>query len=667
MALSFPNIGHSWSENWLFKFANDNSTPSLPDYLYLAFQDETYSGDYYKGVILNIPSIRESINLAKSTAKTGNISITIADYDYNGSPISEELFGGSNHYINQEVTIHSRVNSETPIQIGTYRLTDISTNGTKIRLSMITKTPWDFIETPNVLSPTEIYAPISYGVFTGDSGINFYQNYTNTNYRPALFDSQTDVLSKLYYVTGVRASSGDAYPVLYSKNYDAFIPYRNGSANTGTLGNVETVNIQSNGRYSYYAGATSLNTGSTDIDITVANLSQIYNYNLANGGTFDYDKTDQVIEDNENSYVFNFSKTTSGATLKLKYSIDIDVIEHGSMYVAIDLTSDGGNISTGNKTSSVSTTTASVGLSEEIESARLTINFHHGAGLLPARLDATVTIYEAYIDYDVFVDEADIEEVYVGIDGDDKGYTSGTVTLIHEAHRALLNDYTNLDITGTPDGWTNLNTDRSGWTIRWWEQEPQELKKLLEKLQYEGCFIFKFKADGSPQYIHITDSPTADYTLTKKDIKDFSVKHTPLSQLLTKMELSYDKHPAENKYRSTATEQDSTARTNWNIEAKENTRQVKLDALVGNVASDFDDDPNDGFVSYYANISGDIKLQVSGRVINPDLYNIEVGDIVDFSDMHPEKAFGQSWSGKNFMITSIGRTVGTLKFEGREI
>jgi hypothetical protein len=35
--------------------------------------------------------------------------------------------------------------------------------------------------------------------------------------------------------------------------------------------------------------------------------------------------------------------------------------------------------------------------------------------------------------------------------------------------------------------------------------------------------------------------------------------------------------------------------------------------------------------------------------------------------MHPTKAYGEAWTGKNFMITSIGRTIGTLKFEGREI
>jgi hypothetical protein len=97
------------------------------------------------------------------------------------------------------------------------------------------------------------------------------------------------------------------------------------------------------------------------------------------------------------------------------------------------------------------------------------------------------------------------------------------------------------------------------------------------------------------------------------------------------MELSYEKHPAENRYMSTSTKQDATSRANWNIQAKENIKQIKLDALVDNVDSDFDDDPNDGFVSYYANIFGDIKSQVSGTIVNPIFCGMEVGDIVDFN------------------------------------
>ena len=152
--LNLPDTGHSWTENWLFKLANDNAT-----FLYLALSDVTYSSNFYEGAILNKPSIRESIDLSNSTAKTGNISIQIADYNYNGSPISEELFGGSNHYMNQTVTVHSKINAETPIQIGTFRLTDISTDGDKISLSLASHRPWDFISVPKLWTSFIIIVP----------------------------------------------------------------------------------------------------------------------------------------------------------------------------------------------------------------------------------------------------------------------------------------------------------------------------------------------------------------------------------------------------------------------------------------------------------------------------------------------------------------------------
>ena len=47
-------------ENWLVKLANRQGS-----YLYFAFSDVTYSSNYYRGVITNKPSIRESIDLKK--------------------------------------------------------------------------------------------------------------------------------------------------------------------------------------------------------------------------------------------------------------------------------------------------------------------------------------------------------------------------------------------------------------------------------------------------------------------------------------------------------------------------------------------------------------------------------------------------------------------------
>ena len=58
-------------ENWIFKFFNQNGAN-----LFLAFQDYIdSSNNFYHGVITNNPSIRESIDLKKSTAKTSNISL----------------------------------------------------------------------------------------------------------------------------------------------------------------------------------------------------------------------------------------------------------------------------------------------------------------------------------------------------------------------------------------------------------------------------------------------------------------------------------------------------------------------------------------------------------------------------------------------------------------
>ena len=80
-SIKFGNI----QENWLFKFANDAS-----GYLYFSFADVTYAVNFYRGVVLNKPTIRESIDLARGTSKAGNLSITLPDFTYLGAPISEE-------------------------------------------------------------------------------------------------------------------------------------------------------------------------------------------------------------------------------------------------------------------------------------------------------------------------------------------------------------------------------------------------------------------------------------------------------------------------------------------------------------------------------------------------------------------------------------------------
>ena len=60
-------------------------------------------------------------------------------------------------------------------------------------------------------------------------------------------------------------------------------------------------------------------------------------------------------------------------------------------------------------------------------------------------------------------------------------------------------------------------------------------------------------------------------------------------------------------------------------------------------------------------------MLISANIVNPSFYDIDVGDIVQFSDMYPEKAFGKAFTNLVFMITSLSRMQGVLKIQAREI
>ncbi len=619
------------------------------------------------------------------------------------------MFGGSNHYINQEVTVHSRVNAETPVQIGSFRLIDISTDGDKVSLSLTSHRPWHFITLPQKQSDNGVYQPIAYGNFTSNSP-------TSLSLTKDMYPMPFVLGGNGYRYISTNTVTGGSKPHYYDKNGDIFMQLTEAGTGSDSFSGVDTFVVDSilkrkaifrpvgisgsgwdsNGNAidtdvdSYAESSASLEADGRDDEDTITmdfeipqiagklNIVKIYTkwrwHIISSTDGSGADVYPRV------TWVTSFAGTDAGQAQATGTVADVYMYSSGSMS-----SFDGGNDGWDGNYDVIDMLSAFEGNDNSLPSS-FSMTFKVQTDYISDDIEASIRMYDVYLEVEAQSDPDNepsaaseamekLKFIYSGNDGLVHGitdilYYDNTITDIHEAHLDLLNRFTGLDssdLANTIDGWGDLMSARSGWDIRWWEEEEIELKKILEKLQYEGCFIFRYKADGSPQYIHIPDSPSADHSLTKNDIKDFSVKHTPFSELLTKMELSYEKHPAENRYISTATKQDTTARANWNIQAKENIKQIKLDALVDNVASNFDGDPNDGFVSYYANIFGDIKIQVSGAIVNPIFYGMEVGDIVDFSSMHPTKAFGESWSGKNFIITGLTRSVGTLKFDAREI
>jgi hypothetical protein len=278
-----------------------------------------------------------------------------------------------------------------------------------------------------------------------------------------------------------------------------------------------------------------------------------------------------------------------------------------------------------------------------------------------------------------------IDSLYCGADGLANSFTggSGAADTGLEAHRDLLFRFAGFDDTDANiynyDASLDIEATRitSAWNIRWWALEPIELKKVLERIQYEFGFIFKWRHDGTGSYWYIKDSYSSGdvaQTFTKRDISKLKISNTPFSQLLTKMEISYEKHPAENRYLSTQTSEDTTnnPRSIWNIQSKENIKEINLDMNVNkpgntNVGGN---DPNDGFADYYMNIFGDIKKMITCQVINPAVsYNLETGDIVQFSNTAgemPVDPFGDNWA-DYYMIINLNRSPGKVSITCREV
>ena len=217
----------------------------------------------------------------------------------------------------------------------------------------------------------------------------------------------------------------------------------------------------------------------------------------------------------------------------------------------------------------------------------------------------------------------------------------------------------------------------TAWNVRWWALEPVDLQRVLEQLQKEFCFIFKWRADGSGSYWVIKDQYSSNdvtQTLNIQDINNLSIKNSPFSELLTHMNVSYETHPAENRHFSTVTSVDSTnaPRTTWNILSKENISDIELDMNVnkpGN-ANPGGGNPNDGFSDFYMNIFGDIKKIISCNIVNPAKgYNLETGDIIQFSnsaDEMPIDPFGDNWA-DYYMVIDLKRSMGSISITAREV
>ena len=266
----------------------------------------------------------------------------------------------------------------------------------------------------------------------------------------------------------------------------------------------------------------------------------------------------------------------------------------------------------------------------------------------------------------------DIDELYCGANGlKDVSSWGGDslITKIVFAHRDLMQRFGNFQdgnsvpytSTYDPINWdsgTDISTVKD-WALRYWITEPRQLNDCLIELQKNGGFIGRYNAQGFYTYVYIPDSITTDHTLTKNDISDLSIKLTPFDDVVTSMDIEYEKHPVKSKgYVSKVVATNSSNITAYNIGSNEKKLTVRLNALVSAPATSPSSNVNDDYYTYFDNIHSQ-KLIITFNVVNQLYYNVEIGDFVAFGDVGTN-AFGSSFSGKDFIVTSINRKLGSF-------
>ena len=372
-------------------------------------------------------------------------------------------------------------------------------------------------------------------------------------------------------------------------------------------------------------------------------------------------------EEHDTASEIMINDTINVATIK--YGITVTSISGDLSKVDLLINTDGNSYSE-SKTSTLGTTTRYFNLTSSTAEISLTVRFTADDNSTTGSLNAVLNLYDVFIQTQRIAAQP-ANKLYVANDGLTESWSgsSTAITEVHQAHRDLLIRYAGVATT-TPTGWSDLDTARDGWDIRWWTLKIVSVRKILEQMQYEGGFIFRFRPDFTTHYIHIPNSPTTNSTLSQDDLQNVQISHTPLDNLMTNMVINYKKHPAESRYFSTQTSTlaaGTLPRTKWNIAAKENIREVNLDMLVANIGSTgFTGTRNSGFAEYYNQIVGDVKTQISAAIVNPRFYGMEPGDFLAFTNMMVDP-FGESWSGKQYIVTSLNRSMGMLNFTAREV
>lgn len=717
-------IDSSFQEAWLLQlYYGDESS-----FIGLSSSDVTVSTVQYYGVVQDFGTLVQRIYIEESRAETDSITIRCAN-KWKTTTLSEELYGGSNVYLNRKVKIYSKVGGQTAL-LFEGKLVRISHTVEDVTLEIEQNRPWDDVVIPYTKGALGVYAPVAYGDFVQDTEANFY---SSKRVYPSPFYKHEN--KKIFTVCHDDLASG-AELYFYDKTLDKFIALTDVDSASTTLGSIEITSTDHDLARTFRfrpVGAGTGNDFSTNVnaydadsdgssDETTSAFSESHTV-VADGDTVteDYDCNFQlpdpdgkfsalavhIVADVFGDYddmVYNGGN--SNLTFKLN-SFDLttafiivylsEVQAEGSDYTEDQSGANNENIS-------VLTGYQNNNYQMEDLSLRATYTAENYSGTNEQYV-GWVKLYDVYMKGTAaldFANEAEaankviqsLEYLYLGADGFDKDYTggSGVASEIHEIHRDLMDRFSGVDydddyMQGFDTDNTyldlNLNSERSGWTCHWWQLEPRPLSEILEQAQFEGCFTFFLVPDsdgsGNPggKYVwvlDIYDSDDVSATLDQLDYVDLNVSMSDFKDLVTKASYNYDRHPARD-FRMLQTTLESsterTAETGWwaaTPNANENHKQFDLEFLTADVVynSLSHSSPSDCVALYYENIWANPRIYLDFTLTNHAYFYLDRGDIIQLSDTNVNP-YGKTWSDLYFMVTEVERSPGMVGIVAREV
>jgi hypothetical protein len=515
--------------------------------------------------IMNVPTIREKIDLKRYRSSLGNITLTVADFPTSVSTFdltnSAGLFSGefwnnngNRFYINQKVEIFSMLNNSNDIskclKIFEGRLADVQQNyqGKTVKLQITAYNPFDHISIPTARDNVEnTPAPITYGAFTPNA-YNAYATSVDLWKAPVLDKGKQGFVRALLRDTTISA---DAHPHIWDDLLEKFIPI---GVNVG--GTLDGASEAYNGINISFAdqrlfrlvkqkpiavnGGTNMNLAfdSPNADDTSTNgTTQLAGISATGTQTSYNDNNDIVTFDlpqfsgRPTSYTITVVYKLRGVaetgvnytdfTVRLNAKVDdtdfseADVnSEWNKSTNELTITDDSGeddttsSLHTQNFNVNVATTdgyptTLSLRTEASMDEVQGTGTMKHQALIYDIRINATCAVDVSQSNNNL---QSGMREI-LGIDYLYCGADGYTASWDSSAITTIVDMHRDLvyrfgGVTATPANWSTVDSARSNYTVQYSTHEIQTLQSLLDKCAFEGQFIFRTDCQGNYKYIN---------------------------------------------------------------------------------------------------------------------------------------------------------------------